>query len=239
MKSLRTPGRSRYRGQKAPLSLDGVIRAALDCLKAGGPNALTMRGVAALLETGPGSLYVYVRDQRELYVLVLDSIASEVAPPVVGPDPAARLVDLLMGYARQLFRYPGAARLALDNPSTGPHYLDLLESSLALLVGQGFTVGHAALAADALFLLVTAAMAEQDARRWDDPTGSIADLYAAAIDGEEPSRRPYISAARPDAFALAGEERLAWMIRALIKGLAAAPQPPSAPAGFPGPQEEL
>ena len=229
MKSPRTPGRSRDRGPKSPLSRDAVIQAALECLKAGGPNGLTMRGVAALLETGPGSLYVYVRDQRELSILVLDAIAAEVARPTPGPDPSARLVALLMDYARCLFTYPGGARLALANPPTGPRYLDLLEASLALLVAQGLGIGHAALAADALFLLVTAAMAEQDARRWEDPGVSVGELYAEAIDGQEQDMRPLVSAARPEAFALGGEERLEWIVRALLGGLISAPPfPPPA-----------
>jgi AcrR family transcriptional regulator len=213
------------RGDKAPLSRTAVIQAALTCLRKDGPPALTMRNVAGLLETGAASLYVYVSGQNELHALVLDSIAAEIPRPSVGADPASQLVELLMGYARHLFTYQGAARLALENPSTGPSFLDLLETALSLLVAQGFTVNRAALAADALFLLVTATMAEQDARRWDDPARSVANLYAAAVDGEEPSQRPFLSAARRDAFKLGGEERLEWMIRAFIAGLATAPEP--------------
>ena len=214
------------RGEKSPLSRKAVVKAALRCLKKNGPTSLTMRNVAALLETGPASLYVYVRDQHELYALVLDSIASEVKRPASGADPSSALVELLLGYAGRLFTYPGAARLALDNPSTGPSFLDLLESALGLLVAAGFSVNRAALAADALFLLATGTMAEQDARRWDKPSRSVGDLYAAAIDGEDPARRPYLNAARGDAFDLGGEMRFEWMIRAFIAGLAAAPQPP-------------
>lgn len=215
------------RGEKAPLSRKAVIKAALTCLKKNGPSSLTMRNVAALLETGPASLYVYVRDQHELHALVLDSIASEVKRSSIGADPTGRLVELLLGYAGRLFTYPGAARLALDTPSTGPAYLDLLESALELLVAAGFTIDRAALAADALFLMSTATMAEQDARRWDDPSRSVANLYAAALAGAEPARRPYVNAARGGAFELGGEARFEWMIRAFLVGLAAAPQPPA------------
>ena len=58
--ALHTLSRLRQRGAKAPLSRDAVVRAALDCLHEGGPAGLTMRKVAARLETrGPASLYVY------------------------------------------------------------------------------------------------------------------------------------------------------------------------------------
>ena len=225
MNVLPTDSRPRLRGEKAPLSRGAVIQAALTCLKRGS-SALTMRAVAALLETGPGSLYVYVRDQRELHRLVLDSIASEVARQAPGADPTSRLVNLLMRYAGQLLSYPGAAGLALDHPPTGPSFLDLMEAALELLVASGFSINRASCAVDGLFLLVTGAMAEQDARRLDEPARSVGDLYAAAIDQEGPSRHPLLTAARPDAFELGGGQRLEWMLRAFINGLATAPEPP-------------
>src|SRR4051812_47116448 len=114
------PSRPRARGPKEPLSRVGVIGAALDCLRDAGPSGLTMRGVAARLETGPASLYAHVRDQRELHVLVLDSIASKVRRPVAETDHEPQVVELLLDYARQLWAFPGAARLALLTAPTGP-----------------------------------------------------------------------------------------------------------------------
>jgi len=70
--------RPRQRGPKLLLSRDAVVAAALAALRDGGPAALTMRGLAVRLDTGPASLYAWVRNQRELHVLVLDSIAAGV-----------------------------------------------------------------------------------------------------------------------------------------------------------------
>ena len=231
MKIPYSTSRPRQRGPKAPLSREAVVHAALDCLQTGGPAALTMRKVAALLETGPGSLYVYVRDQSELHVFVLDAIASEVPLSVASTDGELQLLKLLISYARQLFKYPGTARLALLTPPTGPAFLDLFETALSLLVAAGFTTQRAVWAADALFLLVTAAVAEQDARPRDDPSRSIADLYGAAIDSDESARRPYLSAARSEFAVGGGELRLEWAVCAFFRGLAAAPEPPHRDAG--------
>jgi AcrR family transcriptional regulator len=233
MKTAPASIRPRQRGPKAPLSREAVVGAALQCLQAGGPEVLTMRKVAALLETGPGSLYVYVRDQDELHVLVLDAIAAEVTRPRAGAGGLPRLVKLLLDYSRQMFRYPGAARLALGTPPTGPAYLDLFESALSLLVTEGLDVRRAVWAVDALFLLVTAAVAEQDARRRDDASRSIPDLYGAAIDGGEPGSRPLLRAARAELATEDGEQRLSWSIRAFLAGAIRAAEPAEPGAAAP------
>ena len=60
----------------------------------------------------------------------------------------------------------GSASRSLT-PPTGPAFLDLLETAMASLVSMGLSVPEAARVGDALFLLTTATIAEQDARRAD------------------------------------------------------------------------
>jgi AcrR family transcriptional regulator len=224
MKTPPLAPRPRQRGQKAPLTREAVVQAALECLREGGPDGLSMRRVAAVLETGPGSLYAHVRDQGELHVLVLDAIAAEVTRPRAGSSGEPRLVKLLMEYAARLFGTPGSARLSLVTPPTGPAYLDLFESAVGLLVAGGVDLQRAVWAVDALFLLVTATVAEQDARSPDDASRSIPDLYGAAIDGGDPERRPLLRAARAELGGEDGERRMEWSIRTFLAGVAVAPE---------------
>src|SRR5919201_5400621 len=60
MDPSRRPRSTRDRPAKAPLSEEAIVDAALAILKAQGLEAVTMRRDAAALDTGPGSLYVYV-----------------------------------------------------------------------------------------------------------------------------------------------------------------------------------
>ena len=210
----------RHRGSKPLLSREAIVAAALDCLREGGPAALTMRGVANRLETGPASLYAWVKDQHEIHVLVLDAIASEVATPNAADPPEQQLVDLLLDYGRRLFAYRGAARLALAAPPTGPVHLDLLERSLVLAEQQGLDAATAASVLDTLFLLVTAGLAEQEARAADEARGSIPDLYADAMSGDGPGVRPHLAAALRQLLTIDGEQRLAWSIRTFLRGAA-------------------
>lgn len=210
--------RPRQRGPKALLSREAIVLAALDALREGGPAALTMRGVATRLDTGPASLYAWVRNQRELHVLVLDAIVSTVEIPDQGGPPETRLVRLLLNYADRLFAFRGAAQLSLAAQPTGPAQLDLLERCLELLDECGIPERKAAPGLDTLILLITATIAEQDTRETGEGPETIPDLYDAAI-AADPSRRPRLAAGAALLGTLDGSERLAESIRTFLRGL--------------------
>lgn len=216
--SAETAVRPRQRGRKPLLSRAAIVTAALELLREGGPAALTMRAVAARLDTGPASLYAWVKGQRELHVLVLDAIAAEVVLPGEIGDPETQLVDLLLDYGRHLFSFRGAAQLALGAPPTGPAHLDLLERSLEMAERMGLEPSTAAAALDSIFLLVTATIAEQEARAADATPGSIPELYGEAITDDGAPSRPHLAAAHKQLLTVDGEGRLAWSIRAFLRG---------------------
>ena len=51
---------------KSPITVDSIITAALGIVASEGYEALTMRRLAAALETGPASLYAHVSHKEEL-----------------------------------------------------------------------------------------------------------------------------------------------------------------------------
>ena len=75
---------TRDRPAKAPLSREAVVDAGLSVLRRAGLDAVTMRAVAAELDTGAASLYVYVANRDELLNQMFDAVASEVD---LGPEP--------------------------------------------------------------------------------------------------------------------------------------------------------
>jgi hypothetical protein len=72
------------------------------------------------LETGPSSLYGWVRHLRELQVLVIDALVARVAQPTESENTSEQVIGLLLGYGREFFDHPGAAILALECQPTGP-----------------------------------------------------------------------------------------------------------------------
>lgn len=185
---------------------------------------MTTRKVAPRFETEPASLSTLVRHEQELFV-VLDSIAAMV------PRHSAqqgKVVELLLDYAKQLHAFPGAAHLALRTPPTGPAYLDLLETATEILVREGLSVASAECACDALFLLVTASLAQQEARTGDDAACSIPDLHERAVAADS-ANRPDLPA-RNGIGGETGRQRLEWSLRAVIAGAKHSSEPSGPPS---------
>ena len=76
---------TRDRPAKAPLSVGAIVDAALAILKSDGLEAVTMRRVAAALDTGAASLYVYVSGREGLQLAMLDRVTDRGHARDAGP----------------------------------------------------------------------------------------------------------------------------------------------------------
>ena len=105
---------TRDRPAKAPLSEDAVVDAALAILKSDGLEAVTMRRVAAALDTGAASLYVYVSGREGLLQAMLDRVTAMIE--LEAPDPSrwrAQLHSLLARMHQAFVAHPGIAAITL------------------------------------------------------------------------------------------------------------------------------
>ncbi|GAB1333317.1 hypothetical protein ACE1SV_76560 [Streptomyces sennicomposti] len=76
-------------------------------------EAVTLRRLAKELQTGPASLYAYVRTLQELHARVLDRVPADVdLHSRLDGDPRARLEAICTSYLHVLLRHDGLARLA-------------------------------------------------------------------------------------------------------------------------------
>lgn len=115
---------TRARPAKPPLSERAVIDAGLRVLRREGFDAVTMRKVAAELDTGPASLYVYVAQREELLRLMLDAVVATVPLPALPAAPPGdwrdRLAALITDVVHALNAHPGIGRVALGAIPTTP-----------------------------------------------------------------------------------------------------------------------
>jgi AcrR family transcriptional regulator len=222
------PTRStRHRPAKAPLSEAAIVEAALVVTRAKGLEAVTMRRVAAELDTGAASLYVYVRNRDELVRAMLDHVSGTV--PLATPDPArwrAQVHDLLSGIREALESYPGLAAVLPGEPPTTENTLAGAENLLALLLAGGIRVRDAAWACDILPMIVTATASEADLWRdagyttdvaVDDQTERMRILFA----GLPAERYPHFVAHASELVSGAGDERFRFAIDTFLDGLVA------------------
>jgi AcrR family transcriptional regulator len=214
------PRSTRDRPAKAPLSEDAVVDAALAILKSEGLDAVTMRRVAAALDTGPASLYVYVSGREGLLQAMQDRTIASIK--LDQPDPARwrpQLYSLLQRTYRALAAHPGIAALAMAHPLTTESALLHQENLLATLLAGGLDPQDAAWAADIFAALVTHAAIEDDVRRADrqDLARQLHQLFT----GLPPDRFPLITAHAAQLVAGHSDERFRFAIDVVIDGLLA------------------
>ncbi|MEU9478941.1 TetR/AcrR family transcriptional regulator [Streptomyces sp. NPDC048191] len=205
----------RERPAKPALTRQGIVSAAVAILRAEGLPKVTMRRLAQELDTGPASLYVYVRNTAELHAAVLDELLGTVPPPPAGGDWRERLEKVLTAYTGMLLEHPSLARSALTARPSGPNYLGLVETLLDLLRSGGVPRAQAAWGVDLLLQHATATAAEHAG---EDSPGDWQALVRALR--EAPSdTHPHIAANAEALLSGAPEARLSWAVRTLINGI--------------------
>ncbi len=208
---------TRDRPAKAPLSEEAVVDAALTILKSEGLEAVTMRRVAAALDTGAASLYVYVSGREGLLQAMQDRVIATIE--LEAPDSSrwrAQLHSLLVRMQRALVAHPGIAATAMAEPPTTEATLHLLENLLGILLAGGLDPQDAAWAADIFAALVTYAAIEADVRRAD--LQEQADEFYKTFTGLSPDRFPLIAAHAAQLVAGDGDERFRFAIDVVIDG---------------------
>jgi AcrR family transcriptional regulator len=223
MNASTRPRSTRDRPAKAPLSENAIVDAALAITAAEGLDAVTMRRVAAELDTGAASLYVYVRNRDELLRAMMDRVAGTV--PRVTPEPERwreQVHDLMRGFREALDAHPGLASVLTGEPPTTENALAGAESLLGILLAGGIAPQDAAWAVDILMLIVTATATEADIRRAagrsdDADVFRIRDTFARL----PPTRFPLLVGHASELVAGDGDERFRFAIDTFLDGLAA------------------
>ncbi|MHA6759800.1 TetR/AcrR family transcriptional regulator [Streptacidiphilus sp. PAMC 29251] len=163
------------RRRKPPITVGRITDAALQVVATQGYDALTMRSVSAVLDTGPASLYAHVVNKADIDELIIGRLCAQLALPA--PDPAAwreQILDVCAQIRDQYLQYPGISRAALAMVATNLDVLRVNEGMLAILLAGGIEPQTAAWAIDALSLYVagyaleTSLVAQRQSQRGDD-----------------------------------------------------------------------
>jgi AcrR family transcriptional regulator len=215
------PASRRRLPAKAPLNREAIVTTAIDLLRAEGLERVTMRRLAAALDTGAASLYVYFRSAEHLHMALLDALLGDVdlAPVATGTAWQDRLAAVLASYAGVLFSYPSVARLSVFTRPNGPNGLRLFEMLLALLDEGGVAPATAAWGSDQLVAYATSTAAEHGAR--DERVSSVEDETAMArgLDSLSVDTHPHLYRVRGTFLAGEEGERFRWGIDVLLAGL--------------------
>jgi AcrR family transcriptional regulator len=211
------------------LSRQAIVAAVLRLIRTSGDTGLTMRRLAAELDTGAASLYVYFKDIGELYAAVLDEVLGTLDLSRGRKPWRKRLLLLLTAYTELLTAHPTLAKTALFTRPSGANSVRLWESLLALLDEGGIGGRDAAWSVDLFLQRATATAAEQGVRLHDPKTAAADAEVAEVLSGLSPKDHPHLAALYDELLSGTPTIRLIWSLEVLIEGLAR-PEVLAAPA---------
>ncbi|MGK5741195.1 TetR/AcrR family transcriptional regulator [Micromonospora sp. URMC 103] len=132
------------RGTRGPTpahSRDDIVAAAVAIADAEGLAAVSMRAVAARLETGAASLYRYLSSREDLLDLMADRVAAELRPY---PEPHGDWMDALLRMARAQRevheRHPWLWELSQRASAIGPEALAFFDAALGIMAAVPATL---------------------------------------------------------------------------------------------------
>ncbi len=136
---MHTGAKGQQPTHRQPLSRERITRAALRIIDEEGPDSLSMRRIAALLDVQAMSLYNHVRNKADVLDLVTDSVTAAMALPdrYEGDwEDGIRLVA--HAFRKAALAHPRACELVLSRQFDSPAALRPLECCLNILLGAGF-----------------------------------------------------------------------------------------------------
>ncbi len=167
-------------GPRRALSEPDILAAALALLDAGGPAALSVRGVAAAMEVAPNALYTYFPTKAALVRALVDDLLGRIDRDVLENRRRpwrARVTRFALDTRALLLAHPGSVPLLLSSPFDGPNALAIGERLLDVLADTGLAPADAARASYLLMTYVLGTVALD-----------VAEQEPAAIGRDEPVR---------------------------------------------------
>jgi TetR/AcrR family transcriptional regulator, tetracycline repressor protein len=157
-------------GPRRALTEEDILDAALSLLDEGGPDAASVRGIAAQVGVAPNAVYTYFPDKAAVVKGVVERILGEVDHDVFADRTRPwrqRVEALALDLRSRLSAHPGAVSLMVGGPMDGPNALALNERLLELLADAGLERTEAARASYVLIVYVFGSMALEvaDVRR--------------------------------------------------------------------------
>ncbi|MBT9608161.1 TetR/AcrR family transcriptional regulator [Microbacterium sp.] len=195
MASPAEPVSRRTRPAKDPLSRQSILDAAMTLIREHGVNAVSLRHVAAQVETGPASLYAYFGNRDILLAHVLDAAYSHVQLVDTDDERDWReaLAATIVHTIETLAEYPGLGAVALGSIPVLPGALRLAEHELALMEAGGVSAERATLAIDLIAQFAASAAVERNVRLGRDDSSSERGRVRAAYERADMERFPRVA----------------------------------------------
>jgi AcrR family transcriptional regulator len=190
----REPVSRRGLAPRPALSRDAIVSAGLRIADSQGLDAVTMRRVAASLDTSASALYVYVRSREDLADAMFDHVLASAAEAVI-PEGTwrERLAWLLAKSAQAASGHGGLAKVAFAEVPDGPNARKITGRVRELLSEGQIPEEVVPAALDLLGLLVTAMTLDRVPEKTSTPSQRRERLHweiEVVLNGLAASRQP-------------------------------------------------
>jgi AcrR family transcriptional regulator len=224
---MSAPAVPRRRGPRRALSEDEILDAALGLLDDGGPDAASVRGIAARVGVAPNAVYTYFPDKAAVIKALVERLLGEVDHDVFADRDRPwreRVEALALDLRAHLSAHPGAVGLMIGGPMDGPHALALNERLLQLLADAGLDPTEAARASYLLIVYVFGALALEVADVHEPgPLPPESDRIAGrhtAFAATPSDAFPHSAAAARTMAEYISTEQYLWGLRRILDGIA-------------------
>jgi AcrR family transcriptional regulator len=219
--------RRRRPGPRRTLTEDEILDAALALLDDGGPNAASIRGIAATVGVAPNAVYTYFPDKSAVVKALVERLLGEVDHDVFADRSRPwreRVEALALDLRAHLSAHPGAVSLMVGGPMNGPHALALNERLLELFADSGLDPTAAAQATYLLIVYVFGSIALEVADQHDPgPLPPETDRMAArerAFSATPADRFPRSAAATSTMAGYISTGQYLWGLGRVLDGMA-------------------
>jgi AcrR family transcriptional regulator len=204
------------RTSRAGLSRKRVVQAAAAFVERHGPEALSMRRLAAELGVGTMTLYGYFRKKEELLDALVDAAAEEIEIPSGRRGWKSELRALMEAIRKALMEHPAGVLLRQKRPMWSPSALRVSEAGIRALRKAGFSRTDAARGYRSLFNYTFGFAAFSPAEVSAKTTAQALAALAALPDDQYPAQK---EAASELAEAVGGEAQFLYGLDLLLDGL--------------------
>jgi TetR/AcrR family tetracycline transcriptional repressor len=213
--------------ERAPVSRDAVVHAALALLAEGGLESVSFRRIAKALGVSGPTLYWHVENKRQLMDLMAEELVRRAGRGSAGPAHGQPWWEWLRDDAQQMFRALVATRdaprvLAGNRPSR--ESFPEIERTLGVLVNAGLTPGQAQMTLFAIGAYVIGSATEWQAeaeRHSAQPRPDPDDDGADALRADVLAGQPFLLAAMHDLLRRPHDATFEYGLDLLIQGLRA------------------
>ncbi|MEU0450453.1 TetR/AcrR family transcriptional regulator [Streptomyces tendae] len=132
-------GAARRRGPKPALSVEKIVRAAIDIADAEGLDMVSIQRVAGRLGCSTMALYRHVPGKSQLIDVMMDTAASPPPDLSAAQGWRARIELWVQALWARYQQHPWMLQVQISGPPLGPNQLSWLEASLSALADTGLT----------------------------------------------------------------------------------------------------